>query len=93
MPPSTRAGYGHEGILEESPLVELRRQFDVKLFGAVALIEAVLPVCASVAASGSSSPRWDLPSIAYYCRRRFALEGIPEMLASDVRPFALTSPR
>ncbi|WP_163372208.1 SDR family NAD(P)-dependent oxidoreductase, partial [Enterobacter hormaechei] len=37
------AGYGHEGILEESPLAELRRQFDVNVFGAVAMIKAVLP--------------------------------------------------
>ncbi len=37
------AGYGHEGILEESPLNEMRRQFDVNVFGAVAMIKAVLP--------------------------------------------------
>lgn len=37
------AGYGHEGILEESPLAEMRRQFEVNLFGAVAMIQAVLP--------------------------------------------------
>src|SRR5882757_9590810 len=27
------AGYGHEGVLEESPVAELRRQLDVNLFG------------------------------------------------------------
>ena len=37
------AGYGHEGTIEESPLAELRRQFDVNVFGAVGLIKAVLP--------------------------------------------------
>ena len=37
------AGYGHEGILEESPLAEMHRQFDVNVFGAVAMIKAVLP--------------------------------------------------
>jgi len=36
------AGYGHEGILEESPLDELVRQFGVNVFGAVAMIKAVL---------------------------------------------------
>ena len=34
-----------------------------------------------------------MPDIAYYCRSRFVLEGIPEMLASDFRAFGLTSPR
>ena len=37
------AGYGHEGTLEESPLEEMRHQFDVNVFGAVAMIKAVLP--------------------------------------------------
>ena len=37
------AGYGHEGTLEESPLDEMRRQFEVNVFGAVAMIKAVLP--------------------------------------------------
>lgn len=44
------AGYGHEGILEESPLSEMRRQFDVNVFGAVAMMKAVLPLCARAAA-------------------------------------------
>ncbi len=37
------AGYGHEGILEESALEDMRRQFDVNVFGAVVMIKAVLP--------------------------------------------------
>jgi len=37
------AGYGHEGVLEESSLAEMRHQLDVNLFGAVAMIKAVLP--------------------------------------------------
>ena len=37
------AGYGHEGTLEESPLDELIRQFNVNVFGAVAMTKAVLP--------------------------------------------------
>ena len=37
------AGYGHEGTLEESPMAELVRQFEVNVFGAVAMIKAALP--------------------------------------------------
>ncbi len=37
------AGYGHEGIVEEAPLAELRRQFDVNVFCAVAMTKAVVP--------------------------------------------------
>ncbi len=36
-------GYGHDGILEESSLDDMRRQFDANVFGAVAMIEAILP--------------------------------------------------
>lgn len=43
------AGYGHEGICEESPLAEMRRQFDVNVFGAVAVTKAFLPISAVVA--------------------------------------------
>ena len=34
------AGYGHEGTLEESPMEELRDQFAVNVFGAVAAMKA-----------------------------------------------------
>ncbi len=37
------AGYGLEGTLEESSMEQMRRQFDVNVFGAVATIKAVLP--------------------------------------------------
>ncbi len=37
------AGYGHEGTLEESSMEKLREQFEVIVFGAVAMIKAVLP--------------------------------------------------
>lgn len=37
------AGYGHEGIVEESSLDDLRRQFDVNAFGAIAVTRAFLP--------------------------------------------------
>jgi hypothetical protein len=38
------AGYGHEGVMEESSLDEMKRQFDVNVFGAVAMIKALLPL-------------------------------------------------
>lgn len=37
------AGYGHEGTLEESSVDELRQQFGLNVFGAVAMMKAVLP--------------------------------------------------
>ncbi|WP_314410916.1 oxidoreductase [Pseudomonas kuykendallii] len=88
------AGYGHEGILEESPLAELRHQFDVNLFGAVALIKAVLPGMRQrrsgrIINITSMGGFITLPGIAYYCGSKFALEGISETLASEVRDFGI----
>ncbi|MGP0911579.1 oxidoreductase [Serratia sp. CY81593] len=88
------AGYGHEGILEESPLAELRRQFDVNVFGAVAMIKAVLlgmrqrrrGHIINITSMGSFIT---LPGISYYCGSKFALEGISETLSKELAPFNL----
>ncbi len=37
------AGYGVEGTFEETPLSTFRHQFDVNVFGAVEVTQAVLP--------------------------------------------------
>jgi hypothetical protein len=37
---ANNVGYGHEGVMEESPLVEMRRQFDVNVCGAVAVMKS-----------------------------------------------------
>ncbi|WP_110657555.1 oxidoreductase [Salinicola halimionae] len=86
------AGYGHEGIMEESTLAEMRRQFDVNVFGAVAVTKAVLPYM-RVRRSGhilnitSMGGFITMPGIAYYCGSKFALEGISEVLGKEVKPF------
>jgi NAD(P)-dependent dehydrogenase (short-subunit alcohol dehydrogenase family) len=86
------AGYGHEGVLEESPLEEMRRQLDVNLFGAVAMIKAVLPSMRArrrgrIINITSMAGHVGLPGIAYYTASKYALEGLSEALASEVAPF------
>jgi NAD(P)-dependent dehydrogenase (short-subunit alcohol dehydrogenase family) len=88
------AGYGHEGTLEESPLEDLLRQFDVNVFGAVAMIKAVLPQMRErrtghIVNITSMAGLAALPGIAYYCGSKFALEGISESLAQEVAPFGV----
>jgi NAD(P)-dependent dehydrogenase (short-subunit alcohol dehydrogenase family) len=88
------AGYGHEGTLEESPLDDLLRQFDVNVFGAVAMIKAVLPQMRERRAGHiinitSMAGLAALPGIAYYCGSKYALEGISESLAQEVAPFGV----
>jgi NAD(P)-dependent dehydrogenase (short-subunit alcohol dehydrogenase family) len=88
------AGYGHEGTLEESSLDEMRRQFDVNVFGAVAMIKAVLPFMRErrrghIINITSMAGYLGLAGIPYYAASKFALEGISEVLANEVRGFGI----
>lgn len=88
------AGYGHEGVLEESPLSEMRRQFDVNVFGAVAMMKAVLPYLRArrrghILNITSMGGHLTMPGIAYYCGSKFALEGISESLGKEVKPLGI----
>ncbi len=88
------AGYGHEGILEESPIEAMRRQFDVNVFGAVAIAKAFLPrfrarrsgFIVNVTSMGGMIT---MPGIAYYCGSKFALQGISEVMRSEMAPFGV----
>jgi short-subunit dehydrogenase len=88
------AGYGHEGTLEESPLTELIRQFEVNVFGAVAMIKAVLPRMRQrrrghIINITSMAGHMSMPGIAYYSGSKFALEGISEALAKEVNSLGI----
>ncbi|MDQ0324587.1 NAD(P)-dependent dehydrogenase (short-subunit alcohol dehydrogenase family) [Rhodopseudomonas julia] len=88
------AGYGHEGVLEESPLEEMRRQFDVNVFGATAVAKAFLPrfrerrsgFIVNVTSMGGMIT---MPGIAYYCGSKFALQGISEVMRAEMAPFGV----
>ncbi len=88
------AGYGHEGVLEESPLEEMRRQFDVNVFGAVAVAKAFLPhfrerrrgFVVNVTSMGGLIT---MPGLAYYCGSKFALQGISDVMRAEMAPFGV----
>lgn len=88
------AGYGHEGIMEESPLSEMRKQFEVNVFGAVAMTKAILPFMRKrrrghILNITSMGGYITMPGIAYYCGSKFALEGISEALGKEVNPLGI----
>ncbi|MCQ8241803.1 oxidoreductase [Rhizosaccharibacter radicis] len=88
------AGYGHEGVLEESSIDDLRRQFDTNVFGAVATIKAVLPGMRErrrghIVNVTSMGGFITMPGISFYCGSKFALEGISEALGKEVAPFGI----
>jgi NAD(P)-dependent dehydrogenase (short-subunit alcohol dehydrogenase family) len=88
------AGYGHEGLLEESSIADLRRQFEVNVFGPVAVIQAVLPYMRKrrsghILNITSMGGIITMPGISFYHGSKFALEGISESLGKEVKSFGI----
>jgi NAD(P)-dependent dehydrogenase (short-subunit alcohol dehydrogenase family) len=88
------AGYGHEGVLEESSMEDLHRQFAANVFGPVAMIKAVLPGMRErrrghIINVTSMGGFITMPGISFYCGSKFALEGISESLGKEVASFGI----
>jgi NAD(P)-dependent dehydrogenase (short-subunit alcohol dehydrogenase family) len=88
------AGYGYEGSVEEATPQAIRAQFDVNLFGAVSVLQAVLPFMRKRRAGHilnvtSMGGLMTFPGVGVYNASKFALEGINEALASEVRQFGI----
>jgi NAD(P)-dependent dehydrogenase (short-subunit alcohol dehydrogenase family) len=89
------AGYGLEGTLEESSMQQLRQQFDVNVFGAVATIQAVLPHMRArrsghIIGITSMAGLMTIPGLSLYHGSKFALEGILGSLAKEIAPLGVT---
>jgi NAD(P)-dependent dehydrogenase (short-subunit alcohol dehydrogenase family) len=88
------AGYGSYGAVEDVPLSEARRQFEVNLFGLARLIQLVVP---HMRAQGSgrivnvSSIGGKIyePLGGWYHATKFAVEGLSDSLRIELRPFGI----
>jgi NAD(P)-dependent dehydrogenase (short-subunit alcohol dehydrogenase family) len=88
------AGYGQEGLVEESSMDELRRQFAVNVFGAVATIKAVLPGMrrrrrGHIFTVTSMGGLITFPGLGFYHGSKYALEAITEALGKEVAGFGV----
>lgn len=88
------AGYGSYGAVEDVPLEEGRRQFDVNVFGAVRLTRAVLPLMRErgsgrIVNVTSVGGRVHTPLGAWYHGTKFALEGMSDVLRLELRRFGV----
>ncbi|WP_406632298.1 oxidoreductase [Amycolatopsis sp. WGS_07] len=88
------AGYGLEGTFEESPMADLRRQFEVNVFGTVATVKAVLPGMrerrdGQIFVITSMGGHTTFPGLAFYEGSKHALEGITDTLAQEVGQFGV----
>ncbi|MFN6548335.1 oxidoreductase [Mycolicibacterium nivoides] len=88
------AGYGVEGIFEETPLSELREQFATNVFGVAATLQAALPYmrerrAGHLMAVTSMGGLMAVPGMSAYCASKFAVEGLLESLRKEVMSFGI----
>lgn len=88
------AGYGSYGAVEDMPLEEARRQFEVNVFGLARMTQLVLP---SMRAAGrgriiniaSMGGRVWSPFGAWYHASKFAVEGLSASMRLELEPFGI----
>lgn len=88
------AGYGSYGALEDVPIDEARRQFDVNIFGLARLTQLVTP---HMRAQGSGrivnissiGGKFYEPLGAWYHATKFAVEGLSDSLRMELKPFGV----
>jgi NAD(P)-dependent dehydrogenase (short-subunit alcohol dehydrogenase family) len=91
------AGMSINGPVEHVSLPDWRRQFDVNLFGQIAVTQAMLPLLRNAVTShGRGAPRIVMmssiagrmtpPIIGPYSASKFALEAVSDALRQELRP-------
>jgi NAD(P)-dependent dehydrogenase (short-subunit alcohol dehydrogenase family) len=88
------AGWGLAGAVEQTPIDQAKRQLETNFWGAVRVVQAVLPVMrrqggGRVVLVSSIGGIVALPFQAFYSASKFALEGYGEALAYEVAPFGI----
>lgn len=87
------AGIAVAGPLEYLPLSELQRQFDVNVFGALAVTQASLPLLrrshGRIVFISSVSGQLAPPYLGPYAASKFALEAMADSLRMELSPFGI----
>lgn len=88
------AGYGEFGSVEETSLTDARRQLEVNVLGAVALIQAVLPGMRERGAGrivnmSSLAGEFSAPLGGWYHASKYAVEALSDALRGEVAGFGI----
>lgn len=86
------AGYGLYGAVEDVPISEARRQFEVNLFGLASLTQKVIPYMrqqkkGTIINTSSMGGKMYTPMGAWYHATKHALEGWSDCLRLEVKSF------
>ncbi|WP_160714131.1 oxidoreductase [Chitinophaga solisilvae] len=89
------AGYGQVGGLEELSDEESRANFDINVFGLLNVTRQALPYLRKQGSghilniSSIAGTIGSFPAFGIYCATKFAVNGLSESLAEEVRPFGI----
>src|ERR1039458_7025349 len=88
------AGIGYFAAVEESEEKEVRRMFEINVFGLSRMIHAALPGMRKrrkgfIVNFSSIGGLRSFPSVGYYNAMRFAVEGLSEALWQEVEPLGI----
>jgi len=88
------AGYGSTGAVEDFSIDEIKAQFETNFFGAIRVIQYVLPIMREqrsgiIVNISSIGGRIAFPFSPSYASTKFALEGISEALQYEVDQFGI----
>lgn len=88
------AGIGYIGAVEESEEDQVRRMFEVNVFGLGRMIQAVLPGMRQKRAGcivniSSVGGIRSFPALGYYNATKFAVEGLSDALCQEVEPLGI----
>ncbi len=88
------AGYGSYGALEDVPMAEARRQFDVNVFGLARLTQLVLPGMrqakqGTIINISSIGGKFGEGLGVWYHATKYAVEGMGDSLALELKPFGI----
>jgi NAD(P)-dependent dehydrogenase (short-subunit alcohol dehydrogenase family) len=88
------AGYGSYGALEDVPIAEARRQFEVNIFGLARLTQLVLPHMrtagrGTIVNVSSVGGKIYEPLGSWYHATKFALEGLSDSLRVELKPHGI----
>ena len=88
------AGIGYFAAIEEGDAAEVRKMFDVNVFGLTAMVQAVLPGMrrrrrGCIVNLSSLAGLRGMPALGQYNATKFAVEGVSEALRREVEPLGI----
>ncbi|BBE31250.1 short-chain dehydrogenase/reductase [Tepiditoga spiralis] len=90
------AGYGSYGAVEDVPIEEAKRQFEVNLFGLARMTQLVLPIMRQqrsgkiINISSVGGKIW-MPMGTWYHASKHAVEGFTDCLRNEIKQFGINA--